>query len=130
MHRGEQELPLPALRHLSLCLCFTAVPRQGPSRVTVKLAAFVGLCLLLLVCLAKPAHLNFFTAYLLIVCQEVTDTEGLFVCVCLRKEQRGATNFTLQCNGLPQTPPPVHLHSSATVFCVNIQWPVDWLMLN
>lgn len=53
-HRGQWKLPLPALYHLSLCLCFTAVPKQGPSRVSVKLTAFVGLCLLVYVCLRVP----------------------------------------------------------------------------
>lgn len=57
MHRGQQSLLLPALHHLSLCLCFTAMPKQGPSRASVKLAAFVGLCLHVHVCLGVPARL-------------------------------------------------------------------------
>lgn len=56
-HTGQEKLLLPALHHLSLCLCFTAVPKQGPSRVSVKLAAFVELCLLVHVCLGVPARL-------------------------------------------------------------------------
>lgn len=56
-HGGQQKLLLPALHHLSLCLCFTAMPKQGPSRASVKLAAFVGLCLLVHVCLGLSERL-------------------------------------------------------------------------
>lgn len=87
MHRGQQNLLLPALHHLSLCLCFTAVPKQGPSRASVKLAAFVGLCLPVRVCLCVPARFGldaYFRTYLQSVCQRGNSWRSanacLFVC--------------------------------------------------